>query len=233
MRFTILFVLLACCAAFVWADEEKTVSETRAISGVQALHLSGSGNVFLTQGNEESLRIDAPAKLLPMITTVVKKGTLTISYKLGKDLLLPPKGVDYYLTVKSLAKISVAGTGAVTCDTLQAKALNVSVSGAGNVTLTVATQMLECDINGAGTFTLAGTTDKQKLSILGKGDYLAAQLQSKECTVHFSGSGKAEVCASDKLTVKILGAGTVSYLGDPVVTQDVYGSGTVQRLEAK
>ena len=55
--------------------------------------------------------------------------------------------------------------------------------------------------------------------------YQAEQLTSKTVKAQISGSGTANVLATDMLDVKISGSGSLTYTGNPQVTQEISGSG--------
>ena len=56
---------------------------------------------------------------------------------------------------------------------------------------------LSISISGSGTITENGTVDDQDLEISGSGEYEAAQLTSKAVKAAISGSGTANVLATD------------------------------------
>jgi hypothetical protein len=80
-------------------------------------------------------------------------------------------------------------------------------------------------ISGSGTITVNGTAVDQDLEISGSGRYQAEQLTSKTVKAQISGSGTANVLATDMLDVKISGSGSLTYTGNPQVTQEISGSG--------
>jgi len=59
-------------------DLGSEVEESRDVSGFSKVDLSGCGNIFLTQGDEESLKIEAKEKLMEYIITEVSNDTLYI-----------------------------------------------------------------------------------------------------------------------------------------------------------
>ena len=60
--------------------EEDLASVTREVGDFDEVVLSGIGELTITQGEKESLTIEAHERLLPKITTEVRDDTLHISF---------------------------------------------------------------------------------------------------------------------------------------------------------
>ncbi len=176
------------------------VSEKRDVSGFNKVTLSGDGDLFIEQGDTESLTIEAQENVMEFIETIVSGGTLSISIH-EKDGKKPPRslgGVKYYLKVKDLDGISAFGSG--------------EISSSDFVTDTIA-----INIGGSGTVTLSGEAKSQEIKIDGSGKYSAKDFKTSECTVKINGSGSANVNVTVSLDITINGSGDVKYVGDPSV----------------
>ncbi|MBC7333857.1 MAG: DUF2807 domain-containing protein, partial [Actinobacteria bacterium] len=72
----------------------------------------------------------------------------------------------------------------------------------------------------------------QKISISGVGSYDAKELESRNCKIVISGTGKATVNVSETLDINMSGIGSINYIGNPSVTQSITtGGGTIRRIE--
>ena len=164
--------------------------------------------------------------------TTVEGDTLAIgSRRWWPRGVRPTKPIRYHLTARSISALSTSGSVDVEGTELRGDELSVATSGSSQVDLAVAVKLLHSIISGSGTFRFRGVTENQSAEISGSGEYLARDLQSKRCAVRVSGSGKAEVAATEALSVAISGSGDVSYWGNPVVTRTISGSGDVHRGE--
>ena len=74
----IMFLLSACNAVRGSGD---VVTETRAVSGFDQVSLSGQGELIVTQGDQESLEIEAEDNIIAVIETEVRGNTLYIGIK--------------------------------------------------------------------------------------------------------------------------------------------------------
>ncbi|MGI8814107.1 MAG: head GIN domain-containing protein [Pseudonocardia sp.] len=182
-------------------------TETRAVSGVSALQLNTSGDVQVSAGPTTSLTIEAPADVLPLLTSDVVGGTLELSIKDGTSVRTR-NPIVYRLTVPKLDQIEVNGSGDVTFPDL-------------------ATGTVRVAIDGSGTVTLGGTADRQEVEVSGSGNYIGDRLATKTAQTTISGSGDVTLQVSDRLEATVSGSGTVHYRGNPSVTKNISGSGEV------
>ena len=215
---SILVVTVISCKGVQVIGSGNVISEDRAVSGFSKVSISGSGNLFIEQGDEESITIKAEDNLTHLITTRVSGNTLTIGFKLGTNVSTA-KSIEFHLQVKDLDSISTSGSGNVNCAGLSTSNLTIRTSGSGDVDMSnIITTIIDINSSGSGNYTLAGKTDSLEISTSGSGNYNAGDLKSKECKIKASGSGNLTVNVSDNLNVSIGGSGDVSYIGNPTVT---------------
>jgi len=208
----------------------KVVNEDRPISGFSRILLRGAGELCLSQGDRESLSIEADDNLLPRIETIVSNGTLSIGPK-DRCELRPSRPVKFNLTVKKIESLTAWGAVNINAPCLSADCLEIAISGSGKITIDALTaNSLTMRISGSGDCSLAGRADTQAVHISGSGKYLAGKLEGRSATVSISGSGHAVLRATDMLDIKISGNGRVEYFGQPRVNQSVSGSGRIVSL---
>ena len=205
-------------------------TEERDVSDFHKVHLSGVGNLIITQGEEESLIIEADDNIIPLIDTDVFGERLTISFKRGYNFI-PSANIKFYLTVIDLDEISLSGAGIIDCEDFRTESLEFEVSGAGDLNFNVNAERIEINSSGAADITLSGKADSQNIEISGAGKYNGEKLESRECEITVSGAGSVTVSVSEKLDVEINGVGNVYYIGNPQVTQDISGLGKIKSLD--
>jgi len=213
----------------------NVVTETRDVSGFQAIDISYPAQVLVKQGSKESLEIEAEDNLLPGLKTQVKNGVLDIFYKTtnGKHVN-PTKTVKITIVVKDLTSVDFTSAGDLTIENLKTNALDVSLSGAGNLKLNkILVKALGVDLSGAGSMSASGTADDLNLNISGFGDFKGTDLHSKDAQVDISGAGSATTWVDNNLDAQISGAGSISYYGSASVTKQVSGVGGVNHLGNK
>lgn len=184
-------------------------TESRSVSGFNAVTFSSAGELTIRQTGTESLSITAEDNILPLITTTVSGQTLNIGFK-SNTAMLPTRGITYALTVKNLNAITVSGAGNITFNDINTDTLRVTLSGVGKLTL-------------------AGTATSQGVTLSGAGAYDASNLASNTARVTVSGAGNARVKVRDTLDATVTGVGSIIYFGNPTVTQHVTGAGSVHK----
>ncbi len=205
-------------------------TEEREVSGFHKVHLSGVGNLIITQGDKESLLIEADDNIIPLISTEVSRERLTISFRKGYSFI-PTSKIKFYLTVKDLDEISLSGAGYISCEDFKTENLELDVSGAGDIDFKINAERIEITLSGAGGITLSGKVDSQQVDMSGAGKYNGENLESRECEITVSGAGTATVNVSEELDVTIKGVGSVDYTGTPHIEQDISGLGKIKSID--
>ena len=226
-------LLLGACICPGTRGSGKITTQSRDVSGFDQVSLGGSGELTVTQGDEESLTIEAEDNVMSIIKTEVKGDTLYISQSSSWwRPFATTKPVKFDLTMEEISGIKVSGSGTVDADRIHADDLNLDVSGSAEINIELLTaETLEVDLSGSGEFKLAGLVTTQKVDISGSGKYRAGDLESEAVTLEIGGSGKATVWATETLDVEIAGSGKVEYYGSPRVSIDISGSGSITALD--
>jgi Putative auto-transporter adhesin, head GIN domain len=188
-------------------------SETRVLSDVRAVSLATVGDVEVVIGDDESIVIEGEDNLIPLITTDVADGVLTIGIanETSLDLTRP---IHFQVTVDRLELAEISGAGT----------LSIDDPGSDRVELLVP---------GAGTISVSGAVDQLTASISGTGSVEASRLAADDVIVEVSGAGTATVWAVNSLAVTLSGVGNVSYWGDPQVDQTITGVGDLRALGSR
>lgn len=215
----------------------ELITENRALAPFHSIVVDGSMDVRLAQAGEQSLKLQAEANLLPIITTTIENGVLTISSKEG---YCTTKGVTVFATMPEVRSVAIEGSGDVAAEgTIAAGTatgaaasgkLSFSIDGSGSITVPVQSDELIASIGGSGDVFLKGSSRAFKGEINGSGNIVAAELQTQQCTISINGSGDASVHAASELYVTINGSGDVVYAGNPPTFRStINGSGDVRK----
>ena len=211
----------------------KVVTETRAVTGFQAVASSLGGKLLLRQGTREGVELSGDDNVLPLIETRVVDHdgvpTLVIGPKRGSTFTTrsPMSATVDLITLKAIA---MSGGGAVTCDGLKTSSLKLALSGSADVKLRqLSADELAVNVSGSGDLVFGGKAAKLSVSISGSGDVNSRALEADDVSVSVAGSGDASVTARKTLNVSIAGSGSVVYAGDPIVKSSIAGHGSVRK----
>ncbi len=214
----------------------KVTSESRPVSGFNRIVVNGGGEATITQGDHESLIIEAEDNILPLITSTVTDGALTLELRTqGPTSINITRPIRYTLTVKDLSAFERNGSGDTSIGDIKTDTLALTTQGAGNVTLaSLQANQLTVEDNGAGNVTInGGKIGSQTLSLYGSGAFSADNLESQSAQVWNTGSGNAKIWVESTLQVNITGSGSVSYFGTPDITRNITGTGSLTSLGSK
>jgi hypothetical protein len=208
----------------------------RHLSGFHAVDVAGSFDVYITQGSTESVKVEAPAELMPRIITEVENGVLRIynkndGFRWG-DVWGHHKKIVVYVVAKNLDRISLTGSGdAFFKEGITANNMRLNISGSGDMAGRIDAKSVDCSISGSGDMKLTGHAETSSVSLVGSGDYEARSLVTVNCAVRVTGSGDAQVNASEKIDASVSGSGDVRYTGSArSVNAHKTGSGDISRF---
>jgi hypothetical protein len=232
LLFPLILVALLLSGCGVSAGSGHVITESREVSNFDQVSLSSVGELVITQGDEESLEIEAEDNVVPKIETEVRERTLYISMKRPfPETVIPTKPIRFHLTMKEITGILFSGAGSIRGSSFETERLELAISGAGRVDISsLSAEELEITLSGVGDLHVAGEVPEQEVNLSGSGAYDARGLESEVTTVTISGAGSATLWVKDSLDVSISGLGSVRYYGDPAVTKNITGAGGVSSL---
>lgn len=215
----------------------STITRQLPLAAAERLDISAFADVTVREGQPQQVEVTGPAYLLDQLQADVRNGVLRVRSPGARFSWLrpwcPTERLKIRLTLPALTQLRLAGAGDFTGLTpLTAPALAVALTGAYQVTLAVRNTRTSVAISGAGTVTVSGTTTAQDVRISGAGRYYAFELKSADTAASISGTGTADVRATNSLTAQVSGIGTIRYRGQPAtVAGRVSGLGKVAESE--
>nr|WP_294789981.1 head GIN domain-containing protein [uncultured Mucilaginibacter sp.] len=208
-------------------------TEDRKVSDFKGISISGSYDYYIKQGSGNTVRVEAPAKLLPYIITEVKAGVLNVYTKSHTNWgnLFNDEKIAVYITARDISSIQFSGSGDVYFkEGINSTDMRVTMSGSGDLTGKITATSVECSLNGSGDLTLSGRAQNAKIKLFGSGDLSARELQTVNTYVEVVGSGGASVNATGSLNAKLSGSGDINYRGNPKsISKSKSGSGDISR----
>lgn len=218
--------------------EGNVRSQTINVNEFKEIEMKAKGEIILTQDSEYSVRVEAEDSILKQLAVKEQGSKLQIGQQRNIPFiwgrrLKNSEPIKYYISVKDLEEINTSGSGEVRAENLSLEKLTINSSGSSQVQLS-GLKVNKLTIKASGSFKgqASGSASKQEISISGAGDYRGKELKTNETKVSISGSGAAEIFASEKLEIKISGAGTVKYAGSPKkLDQEISGAGKVNQVE--
>jgi hypothetical protein len=223
---------------FVGAGERgsgKIIHEAREVQDFTKIRVSYPAQVIITQGETQSLAIEADDNVAAEIRTRVVNGTLEIDNGHGYLWpISPSRSPKITIVVKDLTDVEFESTGELQLEELKTDNLKIGLDGAGSIKLNnVKLKTLDCNLSGLGSIQASGTSDSIHVLVQGLGSFDGGALQSQTATVNLDGMGSATVWAENRLNADVNGMGSVNYYGNAQVSKSVDGLGSVKFMGNK
>jgi len=207
----------------------KSKTEERKTAPFHYLMHKCSAEVYLTQGPEQSIRVEADEPIVSRVRTDVAGGRLVIWTvgNLEKALVM-----KVYITVPKLDSIQVAGLGKVKgMNKFKADKLYIMNKFDGDAELDLDVGSLSADLSAGGDIQLKGTAKSLTLNHSGTGTFSALNLLTAKATLNLKSSGTAKVHVTETLNANISGSGGIKYKGNPAtINKKLLGSGTLEAV---
>lgn len=209
-----------------WDDKPRiegsgnVVTKDVAVQAFDEISISGVFSVLLTQGNQESVKIEADDNLQDLFEVKNDGSKLVISMK--KDVNFnSKKKMKVYISFKNLKNMDLRTVGNISSDAnLNFDDLKIQNKSVGSMDLKLTTQTLDIQNKSVGDVRLSGKANTVTIKNTGVGSIAASGFIVQSMDIENTGVGSAEVNAEKELKVRD------SFLGK-VVNK---GSGTVKRI---
>ena len=233
----ILIALFTLSCNAQWGKKIKgngnVVTIDRSVGEYDAVAVAGWFDVDIVNGREGELSLQGEENLLEYIITEVKNGKLTIKVKKGYNLQSSTwkRGILVTVPVEEINSVALSGSGDIVGkDVLRADDFSASMSGSGDINLSVEADNLKTVISGSGDIELSGKARDFDVTISGSGDVDAFDLEADHVKANVSGSANIKVTANQSLTARVSGSGDILYKGDPdKVDSKASGSGDINK----
>jgi hypothetical protein len=191
----------------------NVVKKERTAASFDGVRVSTGIDVYLKQGDQESLAVEADENLHEYIITEVKDGVLHV-YTDANIREAERKRV--YVTMKEVTSLKTSSAGDIIGETpVKGTDIELSASSAGNIKLEVSAKKLDINISSSGDITLSGEAEILKADLSSAGDLEAYNLQVREADISASSAGDARINVSERIRARASSAGDITYRGDP------------------
>lgn len=226
----ILSVLLALMGVATGLMAQGTIKDpnvqVREAKNFNVIRLSNAFDVYLTQGNEESVAVSASdQKYIDDIKVEVKGGVLEIAYRPKGKWATGNRKLKAYISFKQLTKLHVSGA----CDvdivgTWKADGARIQLSGASDFSGKVEISKLDVDISGASDVKIHGNVGVLDIGASGASSFKGFDLSTDYCNAEASGASDIRIMVNKELSAQVSGASDIRYKGAGVV-KDIKTSG--------
>jgi Putative auto-transporter adhesin, head GIN domain len=232
---SLLVLALAISACdFDWDDDDfgpcisgdgPVVSREFDLANFDAVNLSSSINVNITQGATQKVVVEGPLNHINVMNRNVSNRTWDVDFT---RCVRNANNVRVFITIPDVRSLRISGSGDLVSENiLKISEIDLSISGSGRMDVGVDATNVISRISGSGNLLLEGKANNLEHTSSGSGDFRAFPFNTKRCDVRISGSGDVELTVSDDASVRISGSGDFRYRGNPRISSNITGSGRI------
>jgi len=191
----------------------NVVEEDRALSGFKSIEVEDGIDLYLHQGNAETVTVKADENLIDYIRTEVRNGILMIYSDKG---IRRAKAFDVYVNVIELEKIMASSGSDVYCeDELKTDELAIRLSSGSDLKMELKANFLTCKLSGGSDVDLKGEVKHLVVDARGGSDVKARRLLVEKCQVEARGGSDVYVNVEEELDALASGASDIHNEGNP------------------
>jgi hypothetical protein len=231
----VLMISLTSCYIDGWttgiSGNGDVVEETRDVSGFAGVEVSTGIDVYLSQGDDFEVVVEADENLQEVILTELKGDRLVV--RTDHVNIRSARSKKVHVTLPELTELKISSAGDCVGQTpFRCGDLRLSISSAGDLTLEVDADRIDLDISSSGDARLAGSAAELNASLSSAGDLNAFDLVAGKADVNVSSAGDARVHATEELRMTASSAGNIYYRGDAEVVHSSRSSaGSIVRRD--
>ena len=205
--------------------------ERNVTSDFDKVHGSAGIDVYLTEGNDNKIVVEADDNLISLITTEISNGKLKIGVVQGKNIGRA-KAKKVHVTYKSLTAITASsGADVIGNSVVKSESLTLKSSSGADLEVDVIAQEVYADVSSGADLKVAGRALKLVADASSGSDLKAKELEVKVCKANASSGADITVNVLDEIDGKASSGGDIKYYGNPTAVKTKDGaSGSVRKM---
>lgn len=226
--FVALLLVAACSSGRDEAEHRSGApKDWSGLRDFDRIDLTGPDNVDVRQGKDFAVRAEGDPAAIGHLEIRVVDGVLKIGRESRWNLgWSSDKGATIHVTMPAISGASLTGSGDLTVDRVEGKAMKAALTGSGDLTLgAVAVDMLQAELTGSGDISARGDAQSVDVSITGSGNFDGDDLKAGGGKVEIMGSGDSRFASDGAVAISILGSGDANVKGRATCKANVMGSG--------
>jgi hypothetical protein len=207
----------------------NVISEDREISSnFDAIKVQQGITLYLTQGNETTVNVEADENILELLVTEVKNGELKVYFEKN---VYRAKERNVYLTTSDISKIRTSSGAYVKSEnTIQTTSLDLDSSSGSSIKIAVNAKDVSSDCSSGANIDVVGKVETFSAEASSGSAIDAEKLKAIDVFAKASSGANIDVSVSGKLTAKASSGGDIDYEGSPTkVHKDTSSGGSVSR----
>lgn len=207
----------------------NVVTEEREVADFTKVKGSAGIDVYLTEGTENKVTVEADENLMDIIETQVEGGKLRIraNQNIGRA-----KAKKVHVTYVSLSSIEASsGADVIGNSVIKSESLNLDASSGADLELEIISSEVYAETSSGSDMKLSGKATTLRAKASSGSDLDAKELLVATCNADASSGADIKVNVKDRLTAEASSGGDVHYYGDPAaVTNESNSTGGIHKM---
>lgn len=205
----------------------EVVEEKRSITDdFTSVHASEGLDVFVTQGDDFKIMVEADENIIDLIGTDIKDGRLKIHAieNIGRATK------NIYVTLPKITELSSSsGADLIAQNSIETDKIELDASSGSDIEVQVNANEVVAEASSGADIKVSGRTDILYADASSGSDIKARNLVAKRCNADASSGADISVNVSESLTADASSGADISYSGDADVTKKKSVSGSVRK----
>lgn len=223
----------------VYAQDAKVFNDANAVKrnlngSFTAISVSSGIDLYLSQGNEESLAVSASEQqYLDRMITEVENGTLKIYFNnKGFNWKHGNRRLRAYVSCKTLDKLSAsAGADVHVSGNINSSKLYIDVSSGAGFTGAVTASEMSADVSSGAAMKISGSAAKLTVDVSSGADFKGFDFAADYCNASASSGAGVHVTINKELSAKASSGGDIHYKGTGLIRDiKTSGGGSVKKI---
>ncbi|MBV7267836.1 head GIN domain-containing protein [Winogradskyella luteola] len=214
---SILSILMLSCnfplGAGIDGNRDVVTVDRSISSDFESIKVSQGLDLYITQGNEVTLNVEADENLHELIMTEVENGTLTI-YTTENIRRAASRKINLSITDISAIK-ATSGSDVFSTNTIEVDDLELNTTSGADMKLDVKTKTLNAHSTSGSDIRLSGTTTLLIAEATSGSDIKASNLKAETSKVKATSGADISVNTSKELTARATSGADIRYSGSP------------------
>ena len=192
------------------------------------IRVSRGLDVYLTQSDDVSLKVQADENLHDIIMTEVENNVLRIY---ADENISHAASRKVIVNFKDISKITAtSGSDVYSTGVITAESIELSTTSGSDMEVEIEVDVADCSATSGSDLRVSGTANKLYADATSGSDIKAGNLKTKVCEVRATSGADVTVNTSEELLAKATSGGDIKYIGNPEkVTKKDGVSGSIRK----
>ncbi|MDC8003515.1 DUF2807 domain-containing protein [Aureisphaera galaxeae] len=207
------------------------VEERPVDSNFDEVKGSAGLDVYLTQGDEDKIVVEADENLHELIETEIVNGELRIGVVSGQNIGRA-KAKKVHVTYTSINSVSASsGSDVIGNSVIKSENMSLRSSSGADLEVEVVAKELRIDVSSGADIKVSGRASNLIAEASSGSDLKAKDLETKTCRANASSGAHIVVNVRDEINGRASSGGDIRYYGDPTAVSVKDGvSGSVRKM---